>query len=374
MMPTLQHYRQIDIIRQAEHDFFSNTGIKPFDISHWNSGDEYKKLLMQTLILPDASDYIDYSYSFSFCQDIKSAIISKHKASNASCVLCASATAAIATVCTALKAMNNMNFCLIQPAYFSAFEQLTALNLNVQCINYTYDGQYHIPFDLIDSNTDVVWITQPVFSTGTYIDSAELQQLFETTQFVVLDGSMCDTIYDLPTLDIDYAKCILLFSPHKVIGVNGIKFSYILCNKAIAKILEDWEDVIVGGLSYSNIVAINHYLSENYVHCLDAHNNYIEESHLQLDKIIQHSNAISKCGISLNNTYETLSIKKFKYVEQIKFGFMYDFITHTHVSLIPGCINGFDSQNGFCFRINHTLDINKNAMALNRIIAYLKNL
>lgn len=39
----LNHYRQIDIIRNADRNFIENTGIIPYDISHWNAGNEYKR-------------------------------------------------------------------------------------------------------------------------------------------------------------------------------------------------------------------------------------------------------------------------------------------------------------------------------------------
>lgn len=374
MKPTLQHYRQIDIIRQAENAFFSETGIKPFDISHWNSGEIYKKELMKTLILPKTNDYIDYVYSYSYNQNIKSQILNKHKTINSECVLFNSATSAIATICTALKAMNYYNVCLLCPAYFSVFEQLKILNFNVECINYKYDGKYHIPFELIDKSTDIIWITQPVFSTGTYISSEELQQLFSMPYHIVCDGSMCDTTINMFDFIIDCSKVFLLFSPQKVIGLNGIKFSYILCSKILASVIEDWEDVVAGGLTNSNVIAIKHYLSENYVQCVEMHNNYVKKSHLQIDKIVSNSNnTLIKCGDSINSSYETITIKKYPYMSQITLEFIYDFIRKTHVSVTPGCINGFDQQNGFCFRINHTLDSLSNITALNRVISYLQD-
>lgn len=172
------------------------------------------------------------------------------------------------------------------PAYFSVYESFKILNFDVKCINYKYDGKYHIPFDLIEKDTEIIWITQPVFSTGTYIDDSELQELFAMPQIIICDGSMCDTINNLPNFAINCKKNILLFSPQKTIGLNGIKFCYILCNSIIAQKIEDWGDVVSGGLLSSSVMAIKHYLSKNYTSCLNAHNNYIYKSHSIIDDII----------------------------------------------------------------------------------------
>lgn len=372
MEEMLQHYRQIDIIRNAEKIFIENSGITPYDISHWNAGNEYKKIVMQLLNLPTITDFMDYKYSYSFNSELKSKLLMKHNSFNSDVVLFNSATSAISTICTTLKALNFKKICLLCPAYFSVYESFKILNFDVKCINYKYDGKYHIPFDLIEKDTEIIWITQPVFSTGTYIDDSELQELFAMPQIIICDGSMCDTINNLPNFAIDCKKNILLFSPQKTIGLNGIKFCYILCNSIIAQKIEDWGDVVSGGLLSSSVMAIKHYLSKNYTSCLNAHNNYIYKSHYIIDDIILNSDkCISKCGQSLNNTYETLTINHLPFMKNISLDFMYNFISKTHVTLIPGCVNGFDYQNGFCFRLNHTLDIMSNCIALNRIISYL---
>lgn len=368
----IKHYRQIDIIRKAEEDFYNISKIKPFDISHWNSGDEYKSQIMRIAKFPKIDEYLDYMYSYSFNDEIKQRISSIHNADNAKCALFNNSTSAIATTIMSLKAMNYKSIYLIQPSYFSVYEYLSILGFDIICVNYKYDGGYHIPFELIEKDVDLVWITQPVFSTGTYIPDEEIITLINEFKFVIIDYSMSNVInYTTPSL-INYNKTICIFSPQKPVSMNGIKFSYVLCNEDIAKRLQDWCDVISGSLSSSCILAIYHFLSSNYVLCSNEHKTFINKSHKEIDKIISGSgNLLTKCGHSVDNTYETLTINSISYREDINYDFLYDFITKTHVSLTPGVINGFDIQNGFCFRINHTLDISKNKIALYKIISYL---
>lgn len=373
---SLEHYRQIDIIRTAEQNVYNCTGIKPFNISHWNSGKEYKNHLLQSLVLPKQGNSFDYIYSYNFNEIIKEEIIKKHSIDNSRCSLFSNATSAIATICTALKAQGVKNVCLLCPSYFSVLEFLSILGLSFKLINYQYyNDQFHIPFNLIDSGFDMIWITDPVFSTGTYLIDSELKKLFELPQYIVVDGSMYSVANNKYSFGIDCKKKVFIYSPQKVIGMNDLKFCYVLSDSSINNQLEDWGDVVVGGLPATSIVAIHHFLSSNYSHCLSIHNDYVKSSHMKTDRIIETTNGLIKqCGYSTDNTYESLSVNNIPYTSRITYDSIYNFIYNTLVSITPGCVNGFDRQSGFCFRINHTLDIQANCTALRRIISYLGNL
>ena len=110
MEVVLEHYKQIDIIRQAERQVETNFKIKPYDISHWNSGEEYKKLLLSALELPPLSNLSDYCYSYSYSNKVKTRILSQHSFINAACTIFNSATAAIATICCALKEQGSVTY------------------------------------------------------------------------------------------------------------------------------------------------------------------------------------------------------------------------------------------------------------------------
>lgn len=375
MEVVLEHYKQIDIIRQAERQVETNFKIKPYDISHWNSGEEYKKLLLSALELPPLSNLSDYCYSYSYSNKVKTKILSQHSFINAACTIFNSATAAIATICCALKEQGMRKVCIINPSYFSVSECFKTFNFDVTCINLEYEETYRIPFKKIkEVDADVVWITQPVFSTGTYLSNSELQELAKKASYLVCDASMCDTINHLSDLRIDCKKAIFLFSPHKVISLNGVKFSYALCSTDMKNALEDWGDIIGGSITSSSALAVDHYLSDNYSKCRELHTSYVERSHTTIDQIIKdNQEIIKKCGES-EGTYETLSILKVPFIEQVNLDFMYNLMSNTFVSITPGCANGFDKQNGFCFRVNHTLNINENTLALMHLISYFRGL
>ena len=111
--------------------------------------------------------------------------------------------------------MSFRKICLLCPAYFSVYESFKILNFDVKCINYKYDGKYHIPFEMIEKEAEIIWITQPVFSTGTYIDDSELQKLFNMPQIIICDGSMCNAINSQSNFIADCNKNIFFIPVHK---------------------------------------------------------------------------------------------------------------------------------------------------------------
>lgn len=368
MLNSIEHYRQIDIIRNIETEIEKDVGVKLFDISHWNSGNEYKKGLLAKIELVKLNDFFDYNYSYSFNSEVLHKLLNLHL--NASeCALSSSATSAIASICATISELGMSKICLLNPSYFSTIECLKLNSLSITTLCYEYDGLYHIPFDKIKKlHPDVVWITQPVFSTGTYIPTDELAMLAKMDYFLVCDASMCD-IYNYPTINFDFDKSIIFFSPHKVVSINGIKFCYILCNKLFRSKIEDWGDIFSGSLPATSLLAINHYLSSNYKVCLDYHNAFIRKSKAKIKSTIDSNTIIEPCGNS-KGSYETFTITKCLYSNSIDCNLLKDLFASTLVSFLPGCVNKFPVENGFCFRLNHTLDINRTSNAFMKIINY----
>lgn len=369
MLNSIEHYRQIDIIRNIESEIEKDFGVRPFDISHWNSGDNYKKGLLAKFELDKLDNFFDYNYSYSYDSDVLHKILHLHP--NAiECALSNSATSAIATICAVISELGMNKVCLLNPSYFSTIECLKMNGASVNTLCYEYDGQYHIPFDKIkELHPDVVWITQPVFSTGTYIPTDELELLAKMNNFLVCDASMCD-MCNYPTIKFDFDKGVIFFSPHKVISINGIKFCYILCNKLMRSKIEDWGDIFSGSLPATSTLAINHYLSSNYKSCLDYHNAFICESKSKIKSIIGSNTLIKPCGDS-KGSYETFSIMNYSYANSIDYNQLKEIFASTLVSFLPGCVNKFPVENGFCFRLNHTLDTNRTTNAFLKILNYL---
>ena len=365
-MNEIQHYRQIDIIRLIEKEIES-TGKKLFNISHWNSGEDYKSGLLKILNLGSLSNYFDYSYSYSIDPEIIKAITKMHRDAQ-QCALFYSATSAINAIGAMLKQLSMHKVCILTPSYFSVYESLHAHGFEIVNCFYSYDGCYHIPVEeLRKINADVIWITQPVFSTGIYLLNDEICGLSNECKILVCDASMCQH-ENIAEIDFDYNKSLVILSPHKTIAINGIKFSYVLCNSMHRHMLEDWGDVVTGGLPASSLLAISHYLSNNFSECVEYHNQYTTKSRKIIDSVLAQHNSIVHIGKSLG-TYESYSFKGSNYSADINSIPLKQIFADSQASFVPGCVNEFPPENNLCFRLNHTLDIRKTESAMLRLVS-----
>ncbi|MXP75205.1 hypothetical protein GN277_07365 [Lachnospiraceae bacterium WCA-9-b2] len=71
------HIEEIDRIREVEEQTAKQNNVQVFDISNWNSGEEYKNYLYQYLELPSINYYFDYIYSYEIDEKIHSQIRKK---------------------------------------------------------------------------------------------------------------------------------------------------------------------------------------------------------------------------------------------------------------------------------------------------------
>lgn len=367
-MKDIQHYRKIDKIRSIEKEVEGANGKKLFDISNWNSGEKYKSGLMKVMELGNVSNFFDYSYSYSMNPEIIKSLTNKHDYVE-QCAIFHSATSAIASICAVLKQLDINRICIITPSYFSAYESFCAFDFDVISLFYDYyDGYYHIPFDEIKkNNVDAIWITQPVFSTGMYIDNKEICNISNNCKFLICDACMCP-VDRISSLDLDYDKSFVILSPHKTISINGIKFSYVLCNTKNRQLLEDWGDVISGGLPASSVLAISHYLSENFKKCEEYHECYTTKSREVIDSLLDNTNVLEHIGKS-TGSYESYAFKNSTYASSIDDIPLMKIFSKSKTSFIPGCVNGFPPTNKICFRLNHTLNISETKEALFRLIS-----
>ena len=156
----------------------------------------------------------------------------------------------------------------------------------------------------------------------------------------------------------------------KAISMNGLKFSVLVCDKNYEDFLEQWVDVFSGALSGSNRDAVFHYISDNYFDaCYPAYKEYICKAKQAIDKIIERF----PFAFMLPNTDgHYISVFMDLKTNIIKDGshLLEDVINTSMASFIPSTLNGFDTSQGFGFRINLTMDFEELKGALTRIMQY----
>lgn len=372
----------LDEIFSFEKEIEQKFGIPITNISHWDSSDAFQKHMAKAFVLPKLSLPWNYYYTYSISHDDREKILENlgvcpQILRTTMGLLLQSSTLAIVNIINLLKHFEYKKICILQPAYFSVGACCVAMSMEYGTEQILFNNMHpQIPIEkIIAGGYDCIWITSPIFSTGYYFDQACLdiiKQLKSMGLTLVFDESLAlpqkELIRHFPIDE----KTFAIYSPHKAISINGVKFSVIVCNKIYEDFLEQWIDVFSGALSSSNRDAVYHYLSPNYFEaCYPAYKSYINKTKNVLNKIIKNfpfaymlPNAE---GHYINVFLEPLLHKKSKDICFL----LKDIIAHSLASFIPITLNGFDFSQGFGFRINLTGNIMELEGAVGRIMHYI---
>lgn len=378
---THSHILQIDKIDDIINSIKNKAGISPVNISHWDSGQDFQKLLMQHLNMPYVENITNYIYGYDLPQTLKSELLCKLNcsANPKTCTLFASATNAISNIIILLKKVRTKSVLILRPVYYTVYESLLYLKDIKSIIKpLTYNsitGEYHIPIsELKKFSYDVLWITQPVFSTGVYIPISEIYESCKLYNLVVLDCSLC-SISHLQSLMKSLPKNVIIFAcPHKLIGINGLKFCFVITPENITDLLENIVDVFTGSLPITVPLSIKHFLSDNYDICYEHTEEYIRNLKKQCICLYNVYNNIVEYNLKSTGIYGLVKLRQYKYTENINFPSLEKMMSEIFVAYLPNNINYGIKENGYSFRVNYTLDENILLPALSRLFTYLNDI
>ena len=356
---TIPHLEEIKEIRRFEQTVLKETNIPIYDLSHWNAGEAYISLMMSQYKAACSLNHFEYHYSYEFDNELKQRImyrLTRTSTPEYNCVLIHNSTAAICCIADYLKKKNYKRICVIEPAYFSIYSCLLSFGLNVFKESIVLDENNKIIFpyeNIIKHKYDAVWITSPIFSTGIYFDEiSSIHYLAQKGVLLLIDESASSPNHSLFHQLYSAENMIAIFSPHKYLSINSTKFAAIICPFSVSNYLEDWIDVFIGSLPMSSCMAIEHFMSSNFATCVDIHDNYVNNNL----KIIKEL-----CTIYPNNYYNgketnyiTIRNKIIPFIDSLNKIDMLKIMRSTHISFIPGYINGFSKDWGFCYRVNLT--------------------
>ena len=365
----IEHLDKIDTIRKYEERYKRETGKKPFDVSHWDPGNAYVERLYNVLRIPDYNFSCNYNYSYELSEStVKKTIEKIYGNSYNECygVFFSNSTSAILNIASFIKNHNIQRVCILEPSYFSLPLVFYQFDIDFIKINLEFtDNQFIIPIEkILTSGCEAIWITSPVFSSGVYFNSEEitkLNYLIDKSIYIISDESVSILGNEIGKKLKPSLYHISLFSPHKTIVSNSLKFSIVICHKSFEKEFNNWTDILSGGLSLSNVVAINHFLNPNYFICLDVLKQHTTNARKELLKLFNNSE--QGLLLSSQGQYCTLFYQNIPFNKSQTDNFIHNIIYNLGVSLVPGYLNGYDKDFGFCFRIN--LCLNPNELLLN---------
>lgn len=377
----IERINQIIQIKSIQNEYRDTHGMEPYNVSSWLTSEDFSQSMLAELKLPEIESPIEYVYTYSFDKQILNRVKTKLASNNCDecgISLTANTTQAIVTLVNLIKGYSFKKICILNPAYFSIAQALKAFGIEYDLLSVQrIAGKYILPYEkLIDGQYDVIWITSPIFSTSVYFNQDDvnvIQQIMDSGTLVISDESFCTSGNELIRRLKNHQNFIAMYSPHKSLGINSVKFSAIIYPDRFDNFIEHWVDILTGNLPASTCIAINHYLGSNYEQCLHVYREFMVAAYNEIQAIIGPKDNIMVDEVNDGSLF-TLYLKNLSF-EQIKsLEFMKNVIFSTGTSFYPSYLNGFDETFGFAFRINMALYDKNFLMALNCLINHLSDI
>lgn len=386
-MPCLPEKILIHQIESLMSQWRADHGTVPVHVSHWNPSNEVLQNL-QTQVPPSSflnpltslqtCDPIPYRYS----QGLPSteAVLSKlgFSADRVGALITENGTTSISTVANWLKLNGITEVTLLTPYYYATSYSLLRLGISIReiALERTAGGAYRLPGDLALLSHQALWVTNPVYSTGLYSLEAScdlLRRIADSGAIVIADESLAlrptATARSLGGHD----NFVGIYTPHKSICMNGVKFSIVVTHPRHQATLEDWAEVLSGGLSLSVIIAIQHFVTSSF----DGY----RESFSQLMRKTRdwHIDLVDGFDgtVELDEGSEGHFVMAYVPGLAAKLGSRIDFLAEilqeTGCIIVPGFHSGFPERSGFCFRVNLARDSEAFRDALSNLYSFLRS-
>ena len=367
----------IEMLEAIEDAYAKRFGAAPFNISHWDPSDEFEREMLGHLDVPGLGSLASYRFSYQLTESTPVVVKLGGVARLHSGLFTPSTTTSILCVLNWLKRRGKKQIIAMCPAYFSLSHACHRFGINLKR---TYlkrsDGRFSLPTSgsRIWQNPSVLWITNPVYGAGVYFTPEDIifvGSLLESGWIVVADECLALPGKEMIRMLEQHPNFVTIYSPHKCICVNGIKFSIVIFNLKHLAFMERWADVWYGGLGCSSSLAIAHFLSPNFDSYL-AH--FLRKIAVVRKSVSQlcvgpHLETDTEAkGHFVSCYYPALSSRlgnSRTFLEQV--------INATGGSLIPGNRSRFGREVGFSFRVNLARGGPRLQPALARIIAYMNS-
>lgn len=383
-MPFIDEIFVMDDIFSLEEQAEQKYHIPIPNVSYWDSSPAFQKQMARALILPEPSLPWNYYYTYSISSEDRQQVlrnlgVPSDRLPTVMGLLLQSSTIAIVNMINLLVHHRQKRLCILQPAYFSVAPCCSMLSLNygIEQISFA-QGRPRIPLDkILAGGYDCVWITSPIFCTGYYPDETHIRdiaQLRSAGMTLIFDESLAlpgkELIRSFP---VDH-KLFAIYSPHKAISINGLKFAVIVCDKCYEDFLEQWVDVFSGALGGSNRDAVFHYLSANYLErCFPAYERYIKGTKETVERIVERFPFASMLPNTEGHYVSIFTDLNVQGGPAIR-SFLERTIQASMASFIPSELNGFAPEQGFGFRVNLTGDAAELEGAVGRILQHFDTL
>ena len=370
----------LEEIERAEKEYQNVYGHAPFSLSTWNPSVYYRNTyLLNKVILPPHDELINYIYYYELDAPLLAECSKRLTgAENRELIITNSGTASITVVTSVLAALGLRRILVVCPTYFAVFYNCQQKGLEVQELHMVHkNGNYELPKEDILrslSEVDALWITNPIYNTSVYMDTADIDFLIEhvlPSKYVIADECFSLNGRELSHKILDHPHFIGIYDPLKQFLINGVKFSVVILPQGMGDLFYQWADVVCGSLTASTVQAVKFFLSPD----ADILHNHLEETDRGIQERVKK--AVSQySGVFLDNCVDghmmMCYIPSLSAKHLCTFDDFFKFQGRTGASIVPGTRFHFPDHDGFAFRINLTrYDPVNFIRALHRTLAYL---
>jgi aspartate/methionine/tyrosine aminotransferase len=371
---------ELSALDELAEDYRRHHGCEPYNLSHWDPSELSVRFFLQHLVLPPPpapAQYI-YPYELELGADVIRRLGISPDARD--CLLVPNGTSAILFAVWWLRARGINHVIVLCPSYFPVFHACKMLGLKVTYVYMQRERTgWHLPADevlraLSRAPKTAVWMTNPVYCAGVYMGESEanfINSLLDRGFLVVADECLSINGRELSRLIRPNENFLGLYSPHKSVCINAVKFAAIVFDVKYSKFFADWTDVLIGGLGASSHSAIMHFVGDNFGVFQEAFIRYINSVRAQVAAIVNEMGAMLELDGRVEGYFLTL------YAPTVQAGrideFFRDMVFGSGAIVIPGSRNHFSSATGFNFRINLARASPQFFSALRRIVVRLGN-
>jgi len=358
---TIKELNLIDDIERLEEIYIEETGIRPIKLSHWNPSSDFLSGIPVSLLMEESSNLIDYIFSYSIASESKTATLKRLGFSSPdekSCLFTHAGSASIFSVINFLRCNEISRLHLVCPSYFTV--RHAANCCNIECFNHYFTKDTESTYELLQmpdpcclNRNEAIWITNPIYCTSVYYTASTIDYIEKALKngvMVVIDECLAKADHSLAGRFEKYPNFTGIYSPHKTICTNGNKFSVIVSDKKNQNFFDSWSDILCGCLSSGNQLAINHYLSNNFM-------DYETEFHMAAKRNFEKVKKLCDKYLvgydkNANGYLVTIYFSHISAQRGWDISFMKKVLERTGSTFIPGIRNHFHDSLGFCFRLN----------------------
>jgi histidinol-phosphate/aromatic aminotransferase/cobyric acid decarboxylase-like protein len=365
----------IDRLEELARAYRSRHGRYPINVSHWNPSAETIRALKSSVPVQRPGDPVPYQYSYLINR--KPEILSKLgiPANKASALLTENGSASITAVANWLWFSRIRHVTLLQPCYFTIGHSLRRLGITVREVAVPRTkAVYTRPTDHELGSGDALWLTNPIYNTGVYALDDHLPWLLRLADagvIIIADEAVAITPTRIASEFGGHPNFIGIYTPHKSICINALKFSAIACHPSHEDAFDDWADVLSGGLSLSATAAMDHFLSTNFDLYKIEFVRLIERTRAWHGRIITPFRPAIDTDTGASGHFVSVYLPGLEADLGNDIDFLAKVMEETGAAIIPGTRSGFDPSLGLCFRINLAQDSPQFRSAVSRLYRFL---